>query len=467
MAIHENKFEVKHLSLDYNFPLHIQIEEAVNPKVLHYHWLLNESEKIVPEVSMSSDVNKAVLRANDFLSDLYNDENIFKKESLLESFKSKCPNVVGKKVFFHIGMPKTGTTAIQNYLVKHFNQCSSSETLYYTSDFLEKQQELVRAMIDYDWLRFLSYWEKASKYGVGKSQIVISVEGFYNHVNDFNESSWLFLKVLREVVDLQILLYIRPQDAFFESYYKQNIINPKTGDERYATTLKRKDYIKLDSISRTLNYEGVVSQYANVVGENNVSVKLYSQNVVKEFVEGIGEAFEGNSKVKNHSLSVRDVEIMRQVNDKFSEKQREILVKILKDTPYDFTPDFRIEEHIDTIQCNELIEKYSNRSTLGDGLLGKSVEVSQSLRPKGLITKLHEYYIIKKSALFDEQYYKENNPDISGNEINPLWHYVCHGASELRNPSEFFDSIAYVEHFANTNVNISNPLVHYIKNEKK
>ena len=48
---------------------------------------------------------------------------------------------------------------------------------------------------------------------------------------------------------------------------------------------------------------------------------------------------------------------------------------------------------------------------------------------------LCEYYLIKKSGLFDKQYYLDNNPDVLKADMNPLWHFLRFGWKEGRNPS--------------------------------
>ncbi|MDE8342493.1 MAG: hypothetical protein POG24_01585, partial [Acidocella sp.] len=70
--------------------------------------------------------------------------------------------------------------------------------------------------------------------------------------------------------------------------------------------------------------------------------------------------------------------------------------------------------------------------------------------------------IIAASGLFSEEWYIRENPDVARSGINPLVHYVRHGASEGRVPFKGFNATRYL---ANAEVNgrvMRNPLAHFI-----
>jgi len=73
--------------------------------------------------------------------------------------------------------------------------------------------------------------------------------------------------------------------------------------------------------------------------------------------------------------------------------------------------------------------------------------------------------IIKKSGLFDIEYYLFTYPDVRRQDINPVEHYIKSGAKEGRNPSKDFDTNFYLTQYKD--VKNINPLVHYILYGKK
>ena len=75
--------------------------------------------------------------------------------------------------------------------------------------------------------------------------------------------------------------------------------------------------------------------------------------------------------------------------------------------------------------------------------------------------------IIKKSGLFDENYYLEQYGDVKQANYDPILHYVNHGATEGRNPSPNFDTTYYLNHYPEVTGSGLNPLVHYIQYGQK
>jgi len=73
---------------------------------------------------------------------------------------------------------------------------------------------------------------------------------------------------------------------------------------------------------------------------------------------------------------------------------------------------------------------------------------------------IKEYYTIKQSNLFDEEYYLQTYPDIHG--IDSIDHYIKYGWREGRNPRKDFNTIYYIETYTDVKLSGINPLRHYI-----
>lgn len=79
-----------------------------------------------------------------------------------------------------------------------------------------------------------------------------------------------------------------------------------------------------------------------------------------------------------------------------------------------------------------------------------------------LFRSAYDYLAISRSGLFDAEWYLKNNADIATAGLNPLWHYVRHGATEGRAPSRDFDTRWYRDTYLSAfPVGTYNPLVHY------
>lgn len=79
------------------------------------------------------------------------------------------------------------------------------------------------------------------------------------------------------------------------------------------------------------------------------------------------------------------------------------------------------------------------------------------------ITNRKDYKKIKRSNLFDNDYYLRNNNDVLLSGIDPVWHYLLYGGFEGRNPSFKFNSQRYLEIYDDVKDNGMNPLLHYLK----
>lgn len=72
--------------------------------------------------------------------------------------------------------------------------------------------------------------------------------------------------------------------------------------------------------------------------------------------------------------------------------------------------------------------------------------------------------LIEKSGLFNKSWYLSQYPDVAESKMDPVLHYVLHGASEGRLPYPNFDAKHYAKKHPNLLKEHLNPLVHYIKN---
>ena len=75
---------------------------------------------------------------------------------------------------------------------------------------------------------------------------------------------------------------------------------------------------------------------------------------------------------------------------------------------------------------------------------------------------IKEYLIVGLSGLLDRQYYAATNPDVQQARSDPIAHYLSHGWQEGRDPSEAFDTLAYMEQNRDVHFAAINPLVHYV-----
>lgn len=70
---------------------------------------------------------------------------------------------------------------------------------------------------------------------------------------------------------------------------------------------------------------------------------------------------------------------------------------------------------------------------------------------------------IRASGQFDGPWYLAQNPDVAVKGIDPILHYIDHGAVEFRNPNPGFDTEYYLARYPDVALAAMNPLDHYIR----
>lgn len=71
--------------------------------------------------------------------------------------------------------------------------------------------------------------------------------------------------------------------------------------------------------------------------------------------------------------------------------------------------------------------------------------------------------LLRKSDLYNEEWYLANNPEAARARIDPARHYMLHGGFDALDPSPSFDSRWYLDTYPDVKNAQINPLLHYLK----
>lgn len=520
MTIHENQIPIEHLPRTYNYPIHINFHKDIAPMIIHYHWKISNVGLLNIDQNSSVPYKECISKINDFIGRHFDNmtfwnyrytvfpelgsgvgsraENLKVKQtyacdvkfdrsfwarSFHKLFIEEVPELIGKKIYLHIGTPKTGTSSLQKYLYNNRNELIKQRVLY-SDDVVEyRHQHLVTAMLNDDWLGFIDFFKslvRKTKNIESIQTLIISSEGFYNHTPDFSEASKLFWQVISEILDLKVVVYLRRQEDFIESYYRQCVINPKNTRFVYGQQLVIEEFIETDRIKAVLDYETNLDAWSTIVGNNNLIVRSYTEDVNTDFLEllKINSAGFTVALRENKSLPAIAVEIIRRSNAVLDEKSQQLLVREVKDI---FRTSDRYEKFVNNDLRQHLINKYKDEydrlvekwpslmsgklAEKGDEDIHSNTKISSSKQRslKHLIRQIYDFYIIKRSGLFNKQYYLDQNPDVAKASIHPILHYVRYGVAENRNPSEQFNTFFYLKNNEDVINAGLNPFAHYIR----
>lgn len=84
-------------------------------------------------------------------------------------------------------------------------------------------------------------------------------------------------------------------------------------------------------------------------------------------------------------------------------------------------------------------------------------------RSTGVDPALKDIAVIEASQRFDKEWYKRRYPDVMTSGMDPIEHYVRHGAAEGRDPGEGFNTAFYLRNNPDVAASGINPFLHYLE----
>lgn len=241
-----------------------------------------------------------------------------------------------KHIYFHIGMPKTGTTAIQYFLLRNKTKLEELSVGFYTPETGGKRQKTANAyylfmhfMIEAKVFNFTDrseivsmYYQGLREYAKGYNRLILSEEQFWKEGLKRKEI-WQFAydeihKIIDEECVIHPVVYLRRQDDWILSMWKQTIVSfpfdTWTIDE-------------LMEEERTLdfcNYNEKLKDIENVFGSDTIIVRVYDRkqfkgdNILTDFLESIGiewrDEFVFSEQLYNPSITLDAAHALNLIN---------------------------------------------------------------------------------------------------------------------------------------------------------
>lgn len=239
-------------------------------------------------------------------------------------------------LYLHIGTPKTGTTAIQNFLP--LNKHLLEEQGYCYPDFgyryygvnkyrnahflvhrqkcsLESEAEIRKSEDE----RFYEGLDKIKELTNRYPNVIMSDENIWNgYIN--RENFWQVLKsaLSEREIDLKVIVYLRRQDLVVESYYAQRV--------KVKIQMNFQDFLDSEDIDYfKLDYYSQLTEISQTVGKENIIVRVYEKKqyngntLISDFLNVLGlelnERYASPDIVVNTSLHGKFLEIKRVLNE--------------------------------------------------------------------------------------------------------------------------------------------------------
>lgn len=193
-----------------------------------------------------------------------------------------------KTLYLHIGTPKTGTTALQNFLpaneevLEQYGICYPDFGFRYTglgvhrnAHFLvtcNYKDELGNRILEKEEADYQEGLKKLEKIGKKFPKVILSDEGIWKQSLANRENFWERLKKdLKKIgFDIKIIVYFRAQNLFVQSHWAQKIKEGAEYDfQEYLDSPVFQDY--------PLDYYKYVCMLADIFGKEALIIRVFEK----------------------------------------------------------------------------------------------------------------------------------------------------------------------------------------------
>jgi hypothetical protein len=257
-----------------------------------------------------------------------------------------------KQLYIHIGLHKTGTTAIQHFLHTNRTALEAAGYLYPGKEIAQhaigwmfneihpSHRNLVRECHE--------LFEEVKNSDCDK--IVLSSETIsaYKRANAPKLKQYLDLELDSEW-SAKIIVYLRRQDHWLESRYMENIRTDYSLSSKYLKEYTFSEFLANYRQYYELDYYQRLQSWKEVFGLENIVVRAYEKlqwqgDITQDFLQAIGitryDKFANPKKFIHTSLSPDAIELIRLYNKYFNLGRRcrrvilDVLTRISSKTPF-------------------------------------------------------------------------------------------------------------------------------------
>lgn len=249
--------------------------------------------------------------------------------------------MIRKRCILHIGIEKTGTTSIQNFLSVNRDALLKKGFLYSgvvpahiavyaMNDHKENTDDQMRYALQYEGTS-LSEFRKAF-YKRLKAEVAKSKANAVIYSSEFCHSRLFFIEEKRRLQellasvfdDIKIICYLRRQDKQALSFFSTRI---KAGGTDFDNVFPNDDLLKNNHFFKHyFNYEILLKAYMDVFGKENIIVRIFDEqnlvcgDVVLDFINVLSPELANNTSLvypenkRNISLDKKTLKLLSLVN---------------------------------------------------------------------------------------------------------------------------------------------------------
>jgi hypothetical protein len=233
--------------------------------------------------------------------------------------------MIRKRIVIHAGLPKTGTSALQELLFSSMELLRKNGILYpdtVDSRNVPYHRFFIRELRDNGAMpQYRAIVKTAEKNDI--HTIVISIEGITAHIDSIRAN---VSKVLQDICthwDIQIVSVLRAPEPWLLSMYKQCIINQPVKrnasllETQYATNLTHREFSKREDVRSICDRNVITKRLVEIFPKAELVFLEYGENIISAFIELIAATnivSANKAAFINMSLPAAYLEIIRRMN---------------------------------------------------------------------------------------------------------------------------------------------------------
>lgn len=236
-----------------------------------------------------------------------------------------------KKTFYvHIGAHKTGTTAIQNFLLSNISALGKKGWFYerHGPDVVfELKKHSAREIRGNPDSPVLKYFRSIDQSDL--PNVILSAEGLEGLTDKGVDR---FKTLMEDRYDVKIVYYVRRQDERLEAEYKQRVKSPQINQIWNRTSKQGRlsatfsEFLSdnyEEVIDAVLDYSEIIGRWASFFGKENMIIRVYEKQQmpdgsVKDFIRTLGIPFDDSFRLDeilfNRSFTREETEFIRICN---------------------------------------------------------------------------------------------------------------------------------------------------------
>jgi len=227
---------------------------------------------------------------------------------------------MSKTLYIHIGVHKTGSTAIQSYFASHglLLRCLGENLAYprlggrVRSRNQDIADDIASATGEFSsQARYLDYVSR-TKF----RKILFSAEQFYNF-----PVAPRFFEPFAGICQVRIVVFLRRQDAYIESMYRQMVRNASLSRAKGFSLYSRR-WLKQTAPHRTLDWGVRLEPWERTFGRENIIAIPYSEGKAFDSVAVMGKVLSVKRTLRfplwvrrNDSLCCETIELLRRLEE--------------------------------------------------------------------------------------------------------------------------------------------------------